>query len=193
MGDIVLGIVGAGFVLLAADQAVNRSITVFQRDHDKIAVFEPNKIAACAGPVGDRTHFTEYIAKNIQLYSLRTGVDLSTHATAEFTRGQLAEAIRKGPYEVNLLLGGFDEKSGAELYYLDYMGAMHKIQHGAQGYSAYYALSMFDKMYKPELTLDEAKEIIKAIVKELDTRFPMQFGPMKCKVADKDGIREIEL
>ena len=37
---------------------------------------------------------------------------------------QLATALRRGPYQTNLLLGGFDEKDGAALYYLDYLASM---------------------------------------------------------------------
>lgn len=192
MGDLVLGIVGRGFTLIAADQSVARSIVVFKQNEDKIAVIEPNKLMACAGPVGDRVHFTEYISKNIQLYGLRTGITLSTHATAEFTRKQLAEALRKGPYEVNLLIGGFDEKSGGELYYLDYLGSLHPVKFGAHGYASYFAYSMFDRYYKPDCSIEEAKDLIKLIVKELELRFVLKFGPIMLKVADKDGCREIQ-
>jgi 20S proteasome subunit beta 4 len=43
--------------------------------------------------------------------------------TLVFDSNTLAEALRKNPYQVNLLLGGYDEKKGPSLYYMDYMGA----------------------------------------------------------------------
>jgi 20S proteasome subunit beta 4 len=193
MSDIILGLVGRDYVLLGADQAVTRSITVLKQNEDKILPLEPNKLLACGGSVGDRSHFTEFISKNVQLYSLRTGIELSTHATAEFTRHQLAEAIRKGPYEVNILLGGWEEKSGPELYYLDYLGSMHKVPHAAHGYCSYYALSLFDKFYQKDMNIEEGLQVFRVIVKELQLRFPLHFGPIKVKVVDKEGIREVNL
>lgn len=44
---------------------------------------------------------------------------------------QLATAIRKGPIQTQLLLGGVDKgeggKASATLYWLDYLGAMQKV------------------------------------------------------------------
>jgi len=42
-----------------------------------------------------RVQFSEYIQKNILLYQYRNGIPLSTSAAANFTRGELATALRK--------------------------------------------------------------------------------------------------
>ncbi len=52
------------------------------------------------------------------------------HTAANFIRRTLATALRKGPYQTNLLLGGWDEKDGAALYYIDYMGSLQKVDFG---------------------------------------------------------------
>lgn len=44
-----------------------------------------------------RVQFTEYIQKNLHLYQFRNTIPLSTAATANFTRGELATALRKVP------------------------------------------------------------------------------------------------
>lgn len=49
---------------------------------------------AISGEKGDTTQFAEYIAKNIQLYKMRNGYELSPTAAANFTRRNLAEALR---------------------------------------------------------------------------------------------------
>lgn len=59
---------------------------------------------AAAGPVGDRNQFSEYVQKNIHLHELRTEVSLDTKAAATWTRNQLAAALRKRPYQVNILM-----------------------------------------------------------------------------------------
>lgn len=52
-------------------------------------------MAACAGEPGDRVQFSEYIIANLRLYALRNDIDLSTKAAANFTRSELAKALRK--------------------------------------------------------------------------------------------------
>ena len=61
------------------------------------------KLLGATGPTGDRNNFCEYIQKNVHLYELKTGVPLSTHAAAAYTRNQLAEALRRNPYQASQL------------------------------------------------------------------------------------------
>lgn len=49
---------------------------------------------AVCGESGDTVQFAEYIAKNIQLYKMRNGYELSPKEAANFTRRNLAEALR---------------------------------------------------------------------------------------------------
>ena len=48
-----------------------------------------------AGEPGDRVQFSEFIVANVRLYALRNDFPLSTPAVANFTRCELAEALRK--------------------------------------------------------------------------------------------------
>lgn len=47
-----------------------------------------------------RVQFTEFIQKNLHLYQFRNNIPLSTAATANFTRGELATALRKVPIRI---------------------------------------------------------------------------------------------
>lgn len=53
-----------------------------------------NVLMLACGEVGDCLQFSEYIAKNIQLYKMRNGYELSPEAAANFTRRNLAESLR---------------------------------------------------------------------------------------------------
>jgi len=165
---------------------------------------------AVAGPNCDMVNFTEYISKNIQLYELSNdGTKLSVHAQANFARGELAKAIRKGPYQVNVLIGGYDTKkktagkksktkedggNGSVLYYLDYMGTLQKVKYGAQGYAAYFTLSIMDSEYPAtteQCTEADAIKIVENCITELGKRFMMDQSAFIIKAIDKDGIRII--
>ena len=133
-----------------------------------------------------------YIAKNINLYELSNeGTKLSTHAQANFARGELAAALRRGPYQVNVLLGGYDESKGeGSLYMMDYLGSLHKVKHGAQGYAQYFCSSIFDKEFDgvENCSEEQAVQIIEHCIKEIQTRFMLSQPNFIVKKVDKDGI-----
>lgn len=117
---------------------------------------------------------------------------MSTHAQANFARGELAAALRRGPYQVNILLGGWDETNGAELYYLDYLAALQKVNYGAQGYATQFCLSIFDREYIEGIDETKAVAIIKKCIHELHTRFLISQPNFIIKVIDKEGVKVVE-
>lgn len=191
--ESLIGFVGKDFTIIGADAAAARSIVVFKQTEDKILELDQFKLLAATGPVGDRYQFCEYVQKNIHLHELRTDVRLNTKAAANWTRNQLAMALRKGPYQVSLLIGGYDEGKGASLYFVDYMGAMHPMPMAAHGYCANFVLATLDRDYKKDMNLDEAKELMKKCLNALDQRFLLNQKQWTFKVVDKDGTREITL
>lgn len=63
-------------------------------DEDKLHKISDKLVMAISGESGDTTQFAEYIAKNIQLYKMRNGYELSPTAAANFTRRNLADYLR---------------------------------------------------------------------------------------------------
>jgi len=191
--DCVIGIVGKDYVMFAADASSARSIVVFKQDEDKIINLDSHKMMVCAGPVGDRYQFQEYIQRNLNLYALRWDVPLSTQAAANFTRGELAYALRRGPFQTDILIGGYDKKKGPSMYFMDYLASMHKLKKAALGYGAYFTLGLLDKFCKKDMTIDEGKEVMKKCIAELQIRFLISKPKFILKVVDKNGTREINL
>lgn len=50
-----------------------------------------------------------------------------------FFRSEVAEALRKGPYQANSLIAGYDDE-GPALYWLDYLGTLQRVTKGAHGF-----------------------------------------------------------
>lgn len=194
MTDTVLGIEFEGGVIIAADQVNARSILTYQSNLDKVVQLSSHSAMGVAGPNSDLVNFSEYISKNFALYQLsNNGLQLSTAAQANFCRNELATALRKGPYQVNILLGGYDNNtSKGSLYWMDYLAALSKVNYGAQGYASNFCLSIMDRDYKEGLTQDEAVEIIEKCIKELQIRFLLNQSNFIIKAIDKDGVRVVK-
>ena len=88
----------------------------------QIHALDSHKLAAAAGPQADTVRFVEYIQRNMALNEFRTGLKLSVAAAAAYVRTELATALRKAPYQANLLVGGVDE-DGPSLFFMDYLAS----------------------------------------------------------------------
>merc|ERR1712187_15704 len=138
MTEALFGICGKDFVIMAADCHSAFSICRLKDDTDKIHHVEKMMFAA-SGPSADTMNFVEFISKNLRLQALRTGLELSVKGAVNFTRNELAHALRSGPYQADLLIGGVDA-DGPHLYFMDYLASAEKVNKAAQGYGAYFAL-----------------------------------------------------
>ncbi|CAH6721783.1 proteasome subunit beta type-4 [[Candida] jaroonii] len=194
--DVVLGIRLKDCTLIATSKSVTRGISVLKEDDDKTRILNEHNLIAFTGEAGDTVQFAEYIQANIQLYSMRENdIELSPKATASFVRNQLATSLRtRKPYQVNVLIGGFDTKTGKPtLNYIDYIGTQAILPYAAHGYAAFYCMSLLDKHYRPEMELNDGLKLLEMSIKELQTRMPMDFKGVIVKVIDKEGIRKIDV
>ncbi|RWW25558.1 hypothetical protein GW17_00010097 [Ensete ventricosum] len=202
--ECVFGMVGDGFALVAADTSAVHSILVHKSNEDKVMILDSHKLLGASGEAGDRS-FTEYIQKNVHVYEFRNGIPLTTAATANFTRCELALALRKvrpscpvhivflvsqNPYFVNILLAGYDKNIGPSLYYIDYIATLHKVDKGAFGYGSYFSLSMMDRHYKSGMSLEEAIDLVDKCIIEIRSRLVVAPPNFVIKIVDKDGARE---
>ena len=181
--------------IIASSKAFTRGISILKNTDDKTRELNKHNLIAFTGEAGDTVQFAEYIQANIQLYSMRENdEELSPNAISSFVRSQLATLIRsRKPYQVNVLLGGFDTKTNKpSLSWIDYLGTKVELPYGAHGYAAFYCMSLLDKHYRKDMTVSEGLELLKLCLQALETRMPIDFKGCYVKVVDKEGIREVE-
>ncbi|BGP55730.1 hypothetical protein JCM8202_005705 [Rhodotorula sphaerocarpa] len=193
--EVAFGITGKDYVLLASDTSAARSIVKMKGDEDKQKEVGKHLVIAYSGEPGDTVHFAEYIERNLRLYQIRNHIPLRPPAAASWIRNQLATSLRsRKPYSVNLLLGGYDPTAAVpSLYWIDYLGTLGTVPYAAHGYGAYFALSTMDRWHNPEGTLEDGLDLLRKCISELETRFIVNLGGWSIRVADKDGIRRINL
>ena len=76
------------------------------------------------GESGDVSNFSDFAQRNMSLYKMRNGYELSPRATHFWLRKYIADALRSENYwRVDVLLGGYDDKENkAWLSSIDYLG-----------------------------------------------------------------------
>jgi len=189
--EFLIGIQGADFVLTAGDRCANHSIVRMKDDVSKHHPLGKNLLMSVVGEPGDTSNFTEYIAKNIQLYKMRNGYDLTPKSGASFVRKNLADFLRsRTPFQINALLSGCTEKDGPVLYHLDYLAAMVQAPFAAHGYGSFFSLGVLDRHWRPGMNREEVMELMKKCFAQVHKRFIINLPNFQLQIVDKDGIHD---
>lgn len=177
---------------MATSKAFTRGISILKATDDKTKILNDSNIMAITGESGDTTQFAEHISANVQLKGLRDGYEMRSSEIASFVRHQLASSLRsRRPYQVNVLIAGYEESKGGFLSMIDYIGTRCDLPYAAHGYAAFYTMSLLDHHYKEDLTLEEGLKLIKLCDEELNKRMPMDYKGLRLHIVDKNGIREL--
>ncbi|XP_076364843.1 proteasome subunit beta type-2-like isoform X1 [Tachypleus tridentatus] len=190
--EYLIGIACQDFVIVAADTTNASGIVVVQNAQDKMYKLSDQLVMAASGEAGDTVQFAEFIEKNIQLYKMRNGYELSPSGAANFTRRNLAEYLRsRTHYLVNLLLAGYDKHTGPELYFMDYLATMAKVPYAAHGYGSFFTLSILDRYYRPDMTEEDAVALLEQCRLEIQKRFIVNLPSFKVRLVNKDGVHNL--
>ena len=189
--ECLIGMKFNNFVLLAHDNNGGRDILVMKQDQQKFFKLDEYAGMVVCGEAGDTVYFSEFIQKNVVLYRIRNGYSMSPNAAANYTRQELAEALRKKPNIVNLLLGGYDKTSNTpSLYFMDYLGTLAEVPFAAHGYGSYFTYSLLDCLHRPDMTQSQAEELLLKCILELQKRFAINLPAFTYYFVDQNGVGE---
>ncbi|KAK0545634.1 Proteasome subunit beta type-4 [Tilletia horrida] len=193
--ESLFGITVKGATIIASDCNSARSIVKMKSDDDKQKQLSKHLIMAFSGESGDTIQFSEYVERNLRLYGIRNHVELRPKAAAAWVRNQLASSLRsRRPYQVNLLLGGFDVPSSTPaLYWIDYLGTLANVPFAAHGYGANFTMGTLDRYHRLDMSVEEGLVLLRRCIGELQKRFIVDLGKFKVRVIDHQGVREVDL
>ncbi|KAK1441776.1 nucleophile aminohydrolase [Babesia gibsoni] len=193
MADTLIGIRGADFVAIACDTYEKYNIiTIKNDDEGKIMKVGTSKVMMMAGPLADRSQFGEMICKTMNYHKFKNSTELSTRATAHFVRLELAQYLRKSPYQVDMLIAGIDQ-DGPKLFWIDYLASCAEADTAVHGYGGFLLRGLLDKEFKLNMTREEAIAVLKKCRQEVKNRFLIAQSNMTAKIIDKDGIHDVDL
>jgi 20S proteasome subunit beta 4 len=198
MVESIIGIRGKDFVLLAQDANTTKyGILNMKFDTNRLFKLSEHCAMLAAGEPGDVVQFAEYVGKNIQLYKMINGIELSPYACANFTRHEMATSLRsRNSFLANLVVGGYStnerDKERAQLYSIDYLGAMVSANVVAHGFCQFFALGVGDRLWKEDLTVEEGLAMLQIIVNELGKRMAAYPHCVFVRVIDAQGIRVLD-
>lgn len=154
-----VGLVTRDHVILAADKRATAGQMIYHKQVKKIATITNYAAMTISGLVADAQFLIEnarYIARD---YELNTGRPISIRGLASSISTILSVYLRRFPFIVQLLIGGYDQYEGPSLYYLDLYGTLTKENFMATGSGSPVAFGLLEANYRPDLDLDTAVDM----------------------------------
>lgn len=68
-----------------------------------------------------------------------------------------------------------------------------KANYTAHGYGGYFILSLLDRKWKPNMSMDEAKDVMKQCIAEVQKRLVVQLPKFTVHSVDAQGTHAVEL
>eukprot|EP01055_Gregarina_sp_Pseudo9_P005398 Gregarina_sp_Pseudo_9__5397@NODE_65_length_4632_cov_53_918354_g60_i0_p3_GENE_NODE_65_length_4632_cov_53_918354_g60_i0NODE_65_length_4632_cov_53_918354_g60_i0_p3_ORF_typecomplete_len241_score28_20Proteasome/PF00227_26/1_4e40_NODE_65_length_4632_cov_53_918354_g60_i038074529 len=157
-GTTICGVVCKDGVVLAADARCTAGHVVFEKRVEKVINLAPNIAAAGAGIAGDLMHVRAGLKSDLALHA-RTLQRLPRVETA-IRRLQTQLFKYQGYVQVALIVGGCNANGEPILAYVSPDGYSYRQPFMAMGSGGYFASSVLEAGYHPELTVDVAKDLV---------------------------------
>ncbi|KAE9555477.1 hypothetical protein FO519_001332 [Halicephalobus sp. NKZ332] len=184
------------YIILASDKsAFAYGAIVVSREHDKAVKLGQKTYMQVIGESGDVSNFSDFAQRNMSLYKMRNGYELSPRATHFWLRKYIADALRSENYwRVDVLLGGFDDKENkAWLSSIDYLGnGIEDQNYLFRGFPGRFCYAIMDTMYHPRMTQDEGIAAVKRCINESRSRFVANLPDFNVMIIDKNGSRVLD-
>jgi len=145
-------------VVIGADTRSTGGDIVADKNCEKIHYIAPNMYCAGAGTAADCNKTTKNISSQMELHRLNTGRQVPVVAAKEVLKQMLFRY--QGYIETYLIIGGVD-KHGPHIYECAAHGSTAKLPFAAMGSGTLPAMSVLEGGWKPELSEDEAKQLVR--------------------------------
>ncbi|KAF8368439.1 pbs-4, partial [Pristionchus pacificus] len=192
----LVGVATKDFVVLASDKAafMYGAILVSEND-DKEFILGKKLSMLCVGEDGDVAQFGDWTKRNLRLYSIRNGYELSPRSAHHWIRRAIADGLRsRDRYTVDTLVGGYDNHEGAFLGTVDYLGnGITDQPYLFRGFGGRFCYAMMDKAYKKDMQEAEVTELVRKCITENKKRFMANLSAYNVVIIDKNGRRSFDV
>jgi len=187
-GATTVGVVCRDGVLLASERRVSYGYFVMSKTARKVFKITDTIGAAFAGLVSDMQVLSKEATAYANLYTYEKDRPISVKAAAKMV-GNLLFQRRMLPYITQTIIGGIDE-DGPSLFVLDLLGSVMQDKFAAVGSGTEIAMGVLEDEYKDNMSLEDAKEVLKRAVKAAFARDSASGGTVDLLVITKTGTKE---
>jgi proteasome beta subunit len=177
-------------IVLAADTRASAGFFIADRHVMKIQKVDRNLGMTIAGGVADAQNLVDIMRYNANIYRLTNRELMPVKSAARLCSNVLFNQ-RYFPYYVQIILAGYDNKAGGQIYNIDLFGSMTSEKFISTGSGSPVAYGYLESEFKENLSVNEAyKMAIQAIAAAI-RRNAGTGDNINAVIIDKDGYHEL--
>lgn len=173
---------------MGADRRITAGNYIMAKDYQKISPIAKNMVLTVSGVVSDVQLVSKYIRSEMKLKTIRSGRDATLKEAANLLSAWCYSMLRSSYAIGHYLLGGYD-KEGC-LYDISPDGALKEYHEFAvSGSGSVFAMGVFETLYKPGLSEDEAVALVTKALNAAMQRDSASGNGYDIYVIKKDGAK----
>jgi proteasome beta subunit len=177
-------------VVLAADTRASAGFFIADRHVMKIQKVDRHLGMTIAGGVADAQNLVDVMRYNANIYRISNREIMPVNSAARLCSNVLFNQ-RYFPYYVQIILAGYDNKYGGQIYNIDLFGSMTSEKYISTGSGSPVAYGYLESEYKEGSSVNEAYKIAIQAVAAAIRRNAGTGDNINAVIIDKDGYREL--
>lgn len=187
-GTTIMAVTFAGGVVMAADTRTSTGEYVANRASRKISKIH-DKIFVCrCGSAADTQALTGFVINYLGQHAVELGKAPTVNTAASLFK--MIAYNNKDNLMAGMIIAGWDEKRGGQVYSVPLGGSMHRVPLAADGSGSGYISGLLDAGYRPDMTKAECLEFCRKAVAHAMSRDGSSGGMIRTLVVSKEGIEE---
>ncbi|EPY54000.1 20S proteasome component beta 1 Pre3 [Schizosaccharomyces cryophilus OY26] len=173
-------------VILAADSRTTMGAYIANRVTDKLTQLTDNIWCCRSGSAADTQAVADILKYYLSMYEVQYGIAPTVH-TAATLASELCYA-NKNMLSAGLIIGGYDEKTGGEVYSIPLGGSLHKQPLAIGGSGSAFIYGFCDANFKENMTKEQAVEFLRYAVALAMERDGSSGGTIRMVILNKEGM-----
>src|ERR687884_1458809 len=189
-GTTTCAISCADGVVLAADTRASAGYFIADRHVMKIQKVDNHLGMTIAGGVADAQNLVDTMRYNSNIYRLTRKEPIPISSAARLCSNILFNQ-RYFPYYVQIIVAGYDNKAGGQIYNIDLFGSMTSEKFISTGSGSPVAYGYLESEFKDNLSVNESYKIAMHAIAAAIRRNAGTGDNINAVIIDKDGYREL--
>jgi len=187
-GTTIMAVQYDGGVVMGADTRTSTGEYVANRASRKISKIHDNIFVCRCGSAADTQALTGFVINYLGQHAVELGKPPTVNTAANLIKSIAYN--NKDRLLAGLIIAGYDEKRGGQVYSVPLGGSVHRVPVACDGSGSGYVGGLIDAHYRPDMTKAECLEFVRKCVAHAMSRDGSSGGMIRTLVVSKDGLEE---
>jgi 20S proteasome subunit beta 1 len=176
-----------GGVVVGTDSRTSAGSFIASRVTDKITPVTDHMVCCRSGSAADTQCIADIVKYYMEVYSLTENEPISVYRSSQIFRQFLYNY--RDQMMASVIVAGYDAQKGGQIYAIPLGGMVTRQHFTASGSGSGFVSGFLDSQWRPNMTLDEVKQLVRTAVFLATYRDGSSGGVIRIAVIDKDGTR----